>query len=987
MNTPHQPSWGAPPRASFVRTGAAILAASVMVALGGTAATAADGTVSGSVFRDFNSNGSFDTGNGVGSGLPNDVALGGVTVTAFDRSGAQVGQTATASDGTYSLGVTATQTPQVRVEFTFSAAQEAEGYESSYHGAGSGTSVQFVQVGATDVNFGANVPEDFSNGGTDVAITAQRPGDPLASGYPVGFTSKGDLFSSVVTVPYEQDSDDSTVPSVEASVDGDDNHGIATGALYGIAAPRSSDTYYASAVLRRHTGLGAAGLGAIYAIDSVTHEASLLVDLDDGVAGGIDVGEASFSAALGSSGSATDNAARGLTADAASPSYDPVAWDNAGKIGLGGLTSSSDGTHLYAINLNSRTLVVIDVATQSATEVALDSLSGDDRPFAVAVHRGIVYVGVVGSAESTGGRADLSMRVISTPESAVLAPSWATALSVGDLTFARGAASDGAFGTPDWTLDDKATHWNAWTEDWSAATSSLHASGVYWNSNSQPLLSTLTFDTNGTMVLGVLDRYTYQTGMVNFSNDSATPDTQRYSGIAAGGVYGASPNGDGTFTFEDNGSLAGVAGGGVANGAGPGGGQYYYSKANAHTNAFTGGVAAAPGFSTLLSTGYDLTGGWTSDAGWLPTTGAQWSLAQRIINNAADNNSPDTVVPGTGKAGGLGGVTVLAALAPVEIGNRTWYDADLDGVQDADEPALPNVTVSLTDANGNPVSDANGNPVTSTTTDADGNYYFSNLVPNVSYIVVFDYSTADVSGLTNTFGITSSSQLSFTVQETVDSSTGSNPDPATGKAPVDVGSAGQNNHTIDAGFIAHGYLAVTKVVTGNAPQGKSFTVQLSCVDFRAEQLDLVELTIKAGQTQTQELPAGASCLVVETDNGSALKTTYAVDSGDNGAAPPLVKVTGSSEIPTGVTITNTFGDIPPTEPPVTPPTEPPVTPPTVPPVTPPTVPPVVTPPTQQPPGLANTGAVSGTWTVPIGGSILLLGIVLVVVRRRAWVRG
>ena len=50
-----------------------------------------------------------------------------------------------------------------------------------------------------------------------------------------------------------------------------------------------------------------------------------------------------------------------------------------------------------------------------------------------------------------------------------------------------------------------------------------------------------------------------------------------------------------------------------------------------------------------------------------------------------------------GKAGGLGDVAAMLVEAPLQIGNVVWFDADQDGVQDPDEPAVPGVTVALLD--------------------------------------------------------------------------------------------------------------------------------------------------------------------------------------------------------------------------------------------------------------------------------------------------
>ncbi|HND54875.1 MAG TPA: SdrD B-like domain-containing protein, partial [Pirellulaceae bacterium] len=90
------------------------------------------------------------------------------------------------------------------------------------------------------------------------------------------------------------------------------------------------------------------------------------------------------------------------------------------------------------------------------------------------------------------------------------------------------------------------------------------------------------------------------------------------------------------------------------------------------------------------------------------------------------------------------------------IGNRVWLDENGDGVQDAGEAGIPQLTVTLTgDANGDGVADT-----LTTVTDQDGSYVFSNLYPGVYTITVsptaglnptFDY---DGLGTTNTTSVT-----------------------------------------------------------------------------------------------------------------------------------------------------------------------------------------------------------------------------------------
>ena len=77
----------------------------------------------------------------------------------------------------------------------------------------------------------------------------------------------------------------------------------------------------------------------------------------------------------------------------------------------------------------------------------------------------------------------------------------------------------------------------------------------------------------------------------------------------------------------------------------------------------------------------------------------------------------------------------FAFVKPASVGNFVWFDANKDGIQDADEYGVAGVTVTLTDGAGNPVIDLDGNPVKPVTTDANGKYEFTDLMPNVDRIV------------------------------------------------------------------------------------------------------------------------------------------------------------------------------------------------------------------------------------------------------------
>ena len=66
---------------------------------------------------------------------------------------------------------------------------------------------------------------------------------------------------------------------------------------------------------------------------------------------------------------------------------------------------------------------------------------------------------------------------------------------------------------------------------------------------------------------------------------------------------------------------------------------------------------------------------------------------------------------------------------PISIGNYVWRDDDLDGIQDAGEPPVGNVTVTLRHAGPDGLFGSADDRITTTTTDASGAYLFVGVAP------------------------------------------------------------------------------------------------------------------------------------------------------------------------------------------------------------------------------------------------------------------
>jgi len=124
------------------------------------------------------------------------------------------------------------------------------------------------------------------------------------------------------------------------------------------------------------------------------------------------------------------------------------------------------------------------------------------------------------------------------------------------------------------------------------------------------------------------------------------------------------------------------------------------------------------------------------------------------------------------------GIYQLASIA-----KTVWYDDDGDGIQDPGESGVEGVTVELFESDGTPATDVNGNPMT-TTTDPNGNYAFTDLLPGDYYVLFtppagYEFSPQDAGN---------------------DDSEDSDADPVTGQTEITTLTSGENDTTWHAGI-------------------------------------------------------------------------------------------------------------------------------------------------------------------------------------------
>ncbi len=135
------------------------------------------------------------------------------------------------------------------------------------------------------------------------------------------------------------------------------------------------------------------------------------------------------------------------------------------------------------------------------------------------------------------------------------------------------------------------------------------------------------------------------------------------------------------------------------------------------------------------------------------------------------------------------GITPYVANGKGSLGNKVWIDANNDGIQDAGEQGVPNVMVTLSkDLNGDgDFTDPGEVAFATTTTNAQGNYMFTNL-DGGDYQVTFTNFPVGYS--------LQAGKNDAGANDAVDS----DPNPSTGKTTVITLAQGEENLTIDAGI-------------------------------------------------------------------------------------------------------------------------------------------------------------------------------------------
>lgn len=732
------------------------LASAVPVLQSASSVSAASSSVSGRVYQDFLSNGTFDSA--VAAGQATDTGVSGITVSAYDSTGARVGTATSGADGTYTLSVTSAAGANLRVEFEIPSTNPLASFRNSFAGTNSGTSVQFVTAGATNVDYAINVPGEYCQNNPNLSVSRLCSGTaPGTSTSPSAWVTRydGGPYTTAHTWTDVYNSWTDTTSATQAD----------TGSILGMTWDPSTGRIFHSAYVRRHAEMYEVGgnpvPGAIFvttptgttATAGVGGTTSFLVDLETLVSG--DQFSSSNSAGPGY---IPTNAARKIqyfmdgTTDGGAENdgvdSDLVAgkdgvFEEVGRTGIGDIENDGSG-NLYVVSLFDKNLYKVVVPT-TGTPTSMTSLgeissgvtctNGNARPFSVKLWRGSLYLGVICDGESdfnpaspqTLANSNLTFTIRRYDLSS---STWSTFFGPQALTAAAGVGkgrADTRYGLATYNA------WNPWTTTYSNSSVDGDGNGYYWT-RPQPMLSEIEFDRDGSMVLSFRDR----NGDIMGTGGNEAPDGgyTMFPSISSGDIYRVCRTGTGysasDYVFEGGTGCAQTTN--TNQGTEYYWGDFWYDLSlTGHGETSVGMSELVPGFPDILSTAYDPKDGDSSGktfyAGgfrsFLNSTGGpsgKPNSGSGVIFYAWSGlaGNPNAVA-GFQKTNGMSDIEALCDKAPVQIGNRVWIDTDRDGVQDPGETPVKGVTVRLYNSAGTTV-------LGTAITNDKGEYYFSSNV-------------------------------------------------------------------------------------------------------------------------------------------------------------------------------------------------------------------------------------------------------------------
>ncbi|GLZ79961.1 hypothetical protein Afil01_47680 [Actinorhabdospora filicis] len=698
-------------------------------------AAAGDGTVTVRVVREVNANGSWDQ--------VLEPGMSGVTVNLTDDAGTTISGV-TGSDGRVTLspagsaltgGKYRVQVINPKPGVLYSAFAAREGLTQAPNRLSS--TEEFVDVsGGKTVAYTTALwnPADYCQKNATL-VTACIRGDvsPAEPG-----TAR-----TLVSFPYNARGVDNQTTNMATKAQ--------TGALYGIGYSKQKKWIFSGAHAHRASGYGPGGAGAIY----------------------LSQGTPTKPPVFGPPALFTTVPNVGITAHNFTSDMDLPFAPAVGKESLGDVEVSEDGKDLYAVNLFDRRLYRYDAtqAVAAAPKASYDipqpdtACAADDdwRPYGLGVQDGVVYVGGVCSAESTQDAADLRA-IVRTFDPA--AGTFGAVIMDERLDFPRPISFESASVC-------KGAGWYPWSDTIPNSLNGKNCPAGYY-AYPEPELADIIVDTDGALILGFRDRLTDQVGQLQ----RIRPGGGLYQPASGGGVARACASGA-VFVMAENGGCGKTGRGN----------QYYYNRTYwEHANGMFAGQALSKVEDTIASSALDPIGEIFS--GGTAFVNRDGSESPR---NSSHGNRLTTAF---GKGGSMADLEVLCDEAPLQIGNRVWYDVDKDGIQDPGEKPVVGATVRLYDQAGTVVG--------TMLTTSRGEYYFDDsnvtggLQPNTTYTIKIDNPADYASGGPLYQWVVTQDNAGD--NDFIDSDGKVPPGGTYPEHTITTGGPGQDNHTYDFGY-------------------------------------------------------------------------------------------------------------------------------------------------------------------------------------------
>jgi hypothetical protein len=687
-------------------------------------ATNVHAQIAGKVFRDYNSNGTRDSSNSIVEPF-----VSNITVKAFNAANVQLGTTKTTNaSGSYvftALEIPATT--KVRIEFSGLTTNDF----SSFSGTSNGTNVQFATAGAT-IDYAINAADDYWN-----SLTQANP-KLLNIVY-----GQGDINHVHATntnfgiIQIDNNATNRTPTKVNVA------NQAQVGSVWGMAYHKYTNRFFFSSFLKRHVGIGPRGIGGVYMADQVGANYSLSGGFSlQGVVPSNDITPIN----LGTINRVTtNNDDNELSTGTDTLCRDIDAFAKIGKAGFGDIEVDEKNQQLVMVNLFQRSIITVDISgTTNLNNAHPDTLkpltksfdiltlpgkpscsNGQLRPFALKIYKGRGYLGAVCDGAATPrDSTNLAGYVLSFDPTNVAA-GFRTELTL-NMNYRTSFSNANS------------NSWHSWANDWS----NVYGSGYY--RYPQPMITNLEFDEKEGMSIAITDRFGHQ-----MSPDQILPvtgsNTQLLDPRVSGDLLHACKVGNSWIMEGTTGACAVLNRADTTDGYGDGpifGIPEYYNDASGDAVVVKGrgefgqgALAKIMGTNKLVNTIVDPAPSPGGQGGvYFFSGGLHWY----DVNNGSWNNwttlydSDDPSMPkGTYKKGnGLGDIEFALAPSTIEIGNRIWLDANGNGIQDADETTAgvpAGTTVTLRSPGLNALFGDMDDQTWTTITDANGNYYFSNL--------------------------------------------------------------------------------------------------------------------------------------------------------------------------------------------------------------------------------------------------------------------